>query len=254
MAFVRLGKGALGTVASLAMLALSSTAAAEAPLQRRIALMSTTQEKLAANSNGAGSAVLPLALGVLYTSAGAYVAFDRHEPGRDAAWRGLAVTGAVLIGTISFSAGIYALAPGSTISTLRRAHFQRDVRLGRMNEVLLARYEGELYSDAVRAYVNRRESGWLFGGGAVGGAGLVAIAATSDLRGDARGLIYAEGGVLSAYCLYASIASFNTESEVERLWRFYRAAQPRPASGSTSWSIVPLAARGSAGLAAVGSF
>jgi hypothetical protein len=65
----------------------------------------------------------------------------------------------------------------------------------------------------------------------VAGAALIAIAATSDMRGAARDLTYLEGAVIMPVGLITGIVQLRSQSSNEREWRNYRlgeAAVPAP--------------------------
>jgi hypothetical protein len=84
----------------------------------------------------------------------------------------------------------------------------------------------------------RLSSGFLSLGAGAAGAGLIALAATSDMRGDARNLTYAEGGGFLVLGTIAGILLLSSESPSERAWRQYRSA----ASGRSvaRWTLLPV--------------
>ena len=84
----------------------------------------------------------------------------------------------------------------------------------------------------------RRLGGFISLGAAGAGAGLIALAATSDMRGGARLLTYAEGGVMLAYGTIANILLLSRESDVERQWRLYRTSASAPPVAR--WSVQPI--------------
>ena len=94
-----------------------------------------------------------------------------------------------------------------------------------MSQARLAQYEGELYADAEISGSRRRMSGWVNLATGVAGAGLIALAATSDMRGAARGLTYLEGAVIMPLGLITGIVELRGQSSNEREWRNYRLGQ-----------------------------
>jgi hypothetical protein len=73
---------------------------------------------------------------------------------------------------------------------------------------------------------------------AAGGGGLIALAAASDMRGEARVVTYVEGGGFLALGTVAGILQLATESKAEREWRRYRSGTP--AAPVARWSVVPV--------------
>jgi len=165
---------------------------------------------------------LNLVTGTCYTALGVGAAFDRSEEPRSSVFRGLAVTESLVIGGALLGDAVLGFAAGPSIDGGRYARFQRDRRTGNLSEARLAQYEGELYADAQISASLRRLSGWVNFGVGVAGAGLIAIAATSDMRGSARALTYVEGAVIMPAGLITGIVELESQSSNEREWRNYR--------------------------------
>jgi hypothetical protein len=66
---------------------------------------------------------------------------------------------------------------------------------------------------------------------------LIALSATSDLRGEARALTYIEGGVFLPLGTLAGILLLASESPHEREWRRYRTGAA--ATPVARWSVLP---------------
>jgi hypothetical protein len=112
------------------------------------------------------------------------------------------------------------------------------VRAGKLNLFKLGQYEGELYLDAMAARSGRRSAGLLSLAAAASGAGLIVLAATSDMRGHARNLTYLEGGVFLPLGTIAGILLLTGESAYEKEWRQYRSG---PTGAPTArWSVAPV--------------
>jgi hypothetical protein len=189
----------------------------------RATRMQSTLGRLAEKNGSSGMrGFLDLALGAAYAGIGVAVALDTREKPRDSFARGLAVVESLAIGGTYLGKGIYGLSLSSSTEEHRYARFLRDVREHRMTEVRLAQYEGELYIDAVHARSSRRFEAWANLGGALAGAGLIALAATSDMTGAAKGITYLEGAVLMPTCAIASVIGFTNESTNEKEWHRYR--------------------------------
>ena len=196
-------------------------------LERRSARLDATLGKLArVNTVSGGTAVVQLLTGALYLGAGTWLAFDKNEALGSSAFRGFAVTESILIGAWQFALGLHNAAGVTTTDQDRFARFQGDRRAGRLSDVAIAQYEGELYADACLARKQRIATAWMNIGAAAGGAVLVGFAAGSELRGDARGLSYVEGAALILAGTWVGISSATTESNNEREWRRYRSGQP----------------------------
>jgi hypothetical protein len=215
--------------------------------------MQSTLGRLAKENDSSGAgALLSLALAAFYTGIGVAIAVDRHEEPRNSFFRGLAVTESLAIGGTYVGKAIYGLSVDSSFEEHRYARFLRDVRAHRMTEVRLAQYEAELYVEALHARSNRRVEAWANLGGALAGAGLIALAAASDMTGAARGVTYLEGALLTPTCAVGGIVGLARESVTEKEWRRYRAAQ---GPGSVArLTVVPLLTPGRALLVAGSSF
>jgi hypothetical protein len=204
------------------------------------------------NSSAGGSALLKLLVGVAYGGLGVGMALDKHEPAKDSFSRAVAVTESVAIGGSFLGMGVYDLSGGSSVDEHRYARFVRDVRAHQMTELRMEQYEGELYADAIISRTRRRTGAWANLGGALAGAGLIALAATSDMRGGARAFVYLEGAVLTPVCAISGIVELNHESANEREWRRYRS--PKTAAPAARLLVWPLLTRNSALLVTGGTF
>ena len=196
-------------------------------LLARATRMQSTLGRLAEKNGSSGArGFLDLALGAAYAGIGVAVALDTREKPRDSFGRGLAVIESLAIGGTYVGKGIYGLSLSSSTEEHRYARFLRDVRAHHMTEARLAQYEGEVYIDAVHARSSRRLEAWANLGGAFAGAGLIALAAASDMTGAAKGITYLEGAVVMPTCAIASVIGFTSESTNEKEWRRYRSQRP----------------------------
>jgi hypothetical protein len=222
-------------------------------LLARATRMQSALGRLAKDSNSPGTrAFFDLTLGALYAGIGVGMALDTREKPRDSLFRGVAVTESLAIGGTFIGKGIYDLSAGSSFEEHRYARFLRDVRERRMTKLRLAQYEAELYVEALHARNNRRVEAWANLGGALAGAGLITLAATSDMTGSARILTYAEGFVLTPTCAIAGVVGLARESMIEKEWRRYRTEQ---ATASVArLTVVPVLTPGRAVLVVGSSF
>jgi hypothetical protein len=196
-------------------------------LLARATRMQSTLGRLAEKNGSSGArGFLDLAVGAAYAGIGVAVALDTREKPRDSFSRGLAVIESLAIGGTYVGKGIYGLSLSSSAEEHRYARFLRDVREHRMTEVRLVQYESELYVDALYSRSSRRFEAWTNLGGAFAGAGLIALAAASDMTGAAKAITYLEGAVLTPTCAIASVIGFTSESTNEKEWRRYRSQQP----------------------------
>ncbi len=222
-------------------------------LRARTSRMQAALARLAQeNATSGGTVALHLGLGALYTGAGVIIAFDRSEEPRDSFFRGLAATETFLIGGAQLASGIYGLSAGAGVDEARYARFQRELRAGQLTERQLARYEGELFADAAISRSQRRYGGWISLGQAAAGAGLIVLAATSDMRGTARTLTYVEGAVLTPFCGISGFVALSSESANEREWQRYRGEYANRTVAQVS--VVPVLAPGRMLLVASGNF
>lgn len=222
-------------------------------LLARATRMQAALGRLAKDSDSSGArAFLHLALGTAYAGLGVGLALDTHEKPRDSLFRAIAVTESLAIGGTYIGKSIYGFSLDSSFEEHRYARFLRDVREHRMTELRLAQYEGELYVEAVYARNGRRIEAWMNLGGAFAGAGLIALAAASDMTGAARGLTYLEGAVLTPTCAVAAIIGFVQESTIEKEWRRYRAEQST--APRAQLTLLPVLTQSRALLVVGGSF
>ncbi|MES1184312.1 MAG: hypothetical protein ABUL60_10880 [Myxococcales bacterium] len=222
-------------------------------LLARATRMQSMLGRLAKESDNPGTrALLDLALGAAYAGIGVAVALDTHEKPRDSFFRGLAVTESLAIGGTYIGKAIYGLSGGSSFEEDRYARFLRDVRAHRMTELRLAQYEAELYVEADRARNGRRLQAWANLGGALAGAGLIALAATSNMTGAAKGLTLLEGAVLTPTCAIGGIVGLARESMIEKEWRRYRTEQGT--ASVARLTVVPVLTPGRAVLMVGSSF
>jgi hypothetical protein len=219
----------------------SKSVSAERADGARVARLDKTLASL--SDDGAGweaLVVLSFLTGAAYTGIGVAIATDTKQEPRASFLRGVAVTESLLFGGLCFGIGANGLASwnGPSMGTARYARFRRDRGAGELSAFKLGQYEGELYRDATAAGSRRRADGFLLLAAGAAGAGLIALAATSDMRGDARFLVYLEGGTFLPFGTVAGILLLSGESAQERQWRLYRTAA-RPAS-VVRWSVHPV--------------
>ena len=207
----------------------------------RFARLDKTLATLGQDSGGSGTlAVLGLVAGAVYTGIGVFIAVDSDQEPRDSSMRGLVVTESLIIGGFCLGLGADSLSTMGNPSsgTVRYARFRRDYRAGKLTLFKLGQYEGELYRDALTARANRRSLGFLSFGVGAAGAGLIVLAATSDMRGRARTLTYMEGGAFLPLGTIAGIFLLNSELSQERQWRLYR--RGASATPVARWSVLPV--------------
>ena len=205
------------------------------------------------NSN---SAVLPffdVLAGLLYCGIGVAAAVDKQAvPPGDEGMRGFLATESLALGGMLLGVAVFRFTAGPTTDGHRYARFQRDVHSGRWSELTLSQYEGELYADATISARIRRANGWIGLGAGAAGAGLIALGATSRLRGFDRTLVYIEGGVLLPFGAVGGIAALSGQSSNEREWRNYRLGErARPSARLT---FAPVFTRNSMFVAAGAAF
>lgn len=229
-------------------------AAPPAPLERRADRMAGTLTRLAdADRWSAGDTVLSLSAGALLMGFGTYFAFSRERQEGQGTSRGFAVALSVLAGSSLFARGVYSLGGVTTYSETRLLAFNRSRAQGQLNEVALARLEGQLELEANVARAHRHWSAVSSFGGAAAGAGLMVLGATSRLRGPARDVMYYEGGGLFAVETALGIWELCHESLREREWRAYQSAEA-PRTSALQLQLAPLLAPHVAALSVLGQF
>ena len=211
----------------------------------RVARLDKTLASLADESDGLGDglAVISLVAGVAYAGFGVSLAVDPDQEPRDSSSRGIVVTETLILSGFLLGVGAYGLSSWGSPSpgSHRYARWQRDLRAGKLSHFKLGQYEGELYREAVVARSGRRAGGFLYLGVAAAGAGLIALAATSDLRGEARTVTYVEGAAFLPLGTIAGILMLAGESSHERQWRLYRSGAP--SQSVARWSLHPVVTR-----------
>jgi hypothetical protein len=174
-----------------------------------------------ADDSGGSEAIVVLSLlaGAGYAGIGVAMATDTEQEPRDSFYRGFAVTQSLILGGICLGYGAYGLASWNSpsLGTARYARFRREVRAGELSAFKLGQYEGELYRDAIVARAGRRSGGLLLLAVGAAGAGLIALAATSDMRGQARFVAYAEGGAFVSLGTIAGILLLTRRSSTQML-------------------------------------
>jgi hypothetical protein len=206
-------------------------------LEARTLRMDGALERLA-RKNAGGMPALDLVLGAAYSAIGVAIAFDRSEEPRSSFFRGLAVVESLAIGGAELGQAIDGWASGPSVDVARYARFRQDVRSGHWTSLRLAQYEGELYADAQISAMLRRRVAWASLGAGLAGASMIAIAATSDMRGAARGLTYVEGAVLLPIGTIGGLAALLSPSPNECEWRNYR--QPQGVAPMRQLSLLPI--------------
>ncbi len=159
----------------------------------------------------------------------------------------------MLAGSGLFARGVYALGGVTSDSEARLERFNRSRAQGKLNEVELARFEGQLELEASGGARSPRWSAVGSIGGAAAGAGLIALGATSRLRGPARDVMYYEGGALFVVETALAVWQLSRESVYEREWRAYRADNPEQTS-ALHVRFAPLLAPHVAALSVLGQF
>ena len=248
-------------VVLLATLTLHSSAFAQAEpaasnvSPERADRMAASLTRLAdANRWSAWDTTLSLGAGAALMGFGTYFAFSRESQEGNGSSRGFAVALSVLAGSSLFARGVYSLGGVSTESEARLLRFNQKRTQGALNEVELARFEGQLELEAALARSKRRWSAVSSIGGAAAGAGLIVLGATSRLRGPAREVMYYEGGGLFAVETALAIYELSRESLGEREWRAYQADQAPPRAASLRLQLAPVLAPHVAALSLVGQF
>jgi hypothetical protein len=222
--------------------------------QERADRMAASLTRLAeANRWSAGDTVLSLTAGAALMGFGTYFAFSREAQEGNGSSRGFAVVLSVLAGSSLFARGVYSLGGVSTESEARLVRFNQKRTQGTLNEIELARFEGQLELEAVNARTKRRWSAVSSIGGAAAGAGLMVLGATSRLRGPARDVMYYEGGGLFAVETALAIYELRRESTGEREWRSYQSKEA-PRASSLRFQIAPVLAPHVAALSLIGQF
>ena len=253
-----------GTACLLAVLSFDSVAHAQSAavttakgvaVATRDARMRSTLARLAdANHWNAGKSALQLGVGTLFVGLAGYFAFSKNAEQGSGSGRGAAVILSMMTGAAYLGRGVYSLGGVSTSDERRWARFQQRDPSQPLTDVELARLEAEIELEAELARSARHWEIATSFGVAAGGATLFAFGATSELRGEARELVYIEGGVMLLSGLGLGIHSSLKESASEREWRDYRAGTTRAASPSLRWQVAPVLAPHVAALSVVGQF
>lgn len=195
---------------------------------------------------------LGLGTGAAFVGFGTAIALDHGRDSRSSAARALAVTESLMLGGMMLGNSMFLFSEGPSHHQERYARFKRDEQQGGISEGRLAQYEGELYAAAQSSAQNRRMNGWVYLGAALGGAGLLALATSPDLRGGARGLAILEGAVLLPLGIVQGALAFANESSTERVWRSYRLAQDK--ANAPGVSVTPLVSASAVFLVGTGRF
>jgi len=225
-----------------------------APLEVRRERMRLTLDHAAdQNSSHVLGGTIYTLLGGALVGLGAGFALEDKAKTDGSLARGVAVVGSVALGSYYLADGIHLIASGPTPEVLRWRRFQAAQQANAVDEVMLARFEGELSAEAEAAANRRRARGWVGVGLAAGGAGLVTLAATSHLKDEARHFSYAEGSVWLIAGTLESIWAFASTSSAEKNWNAYRDGMVPPAQ-SARFSIAPVVGPSSAFISATAAF
>ncbi len=172
-------------------------------------------------STAMSSGVLVTAAGAIEVGLGSYLVLSQDDSGRSssrAAWGTLFLT----VGALGLATGIYSIAIVPRAAT-RLSRWAERRAAGPMDELTLARFEGELAAEARFACQQRVANGVGGIGIATGGAALAAFTAVSGVEDGARNFGYVMGGVFAAAGTAMALATLLSESAAERAWRLYRA-------------------------------
>jgi hypothetical protein len=122
-----------------------------------------------------------------------------------------------------------------------------------IDELILARFEGELAADAASSREQRTLDGIYYSGIAAGGALTIVLTPLAKYEGRARGLSYAVGGIGLAIGLWQALVKFLIESPNERAYRLYEAGET-PDHASNDLHLTPALAANGGGLSLTGTF
>jgi hypothetical protein len=228
---------------------------AVADLQHRSDRLHTAFEKLADDNRWSGwTTAGHLINGVLWLGIGAVVTFVKDDEFGSDLGRAVAATGSVLIGAPSLALGIRGLSGATSVDEDRFVRFERARAAGRLSPTEVARYEGELREEAEYGRKARITGGVAEVGLAAGGATLIAFAATSPSFGDARYLVYVEGGWMLLIGTIDGISKLTGESAGEREWRSYQHDVPSEPTGTVRIGFVPAVSPRAATFSVVAEF
>jgi hypothetical protein len=183
-------------------------------------------------------AVGALIVGGALIAGGVLIAVD--DEGWDGRGRAAVSVSAWSAGASLIAAGIYRVFTRTPAENrlVRWSGLRQDRKLDVFE---FARIEGELASEAESARFGRRLSAWSSIGLVAAGAGLIGLAASSELDGSVENDAYILGGVVVGVGALQTVALLLTRTPAERAWQHYAEggggffSQRPPATPHLAW-------------------